>query len=311
MQLKPRREYDIEWYRMKIIGHVSSETNEVCGSLTDHYNLHQAYEQACAKKNPYLAPNARFRKLRSGDISGAHEFLESFGPLTLDIGQRLSGRGDVIVDLRKFWALHLRFSLIATLWESLDNREQLADAIFAIYQRREELSAYGKFPLGQKFGPPPHSDPRDRYKFPWQSQRQRATLWLKSATIDEMREWALQLVLLELNIHTRDQRILWQRGWEESGRKFRTVVWVDSLWSAIWEFSGWNMTDLSWRRCPHCQRFFYPKRHDQFYCTPRQQALWSKRRYAAEERAHERKRRDKMEGVSQREFKPDRSFRKP
>jgi len=37
--------------------------------------------------------------------------------------------------------------------------------------------------------------------------------------------------------------------------------------------------------------------------TP-QQALWSKRRYAAEERAHELKRRDKMEGVSQNEIKP-------
>src|SRR5579862_6210947 len=160
MQLKLRREYNIEWYRMKIIGNVSSETSEVCGSLTDHYNLHQAYEQACAKKNPYLAPNARFRKLRSGDISGASKFLESFGPLTLDIGQRLSGRGDVIVDLRKFWRLHLRFSLIATLWESLDNREQLANAMVAIYQRRGEFFADGEFPLGQEFGPPPRSDPR-------------------------------------------------------------------------------------------------------------------------------------------------------
>jgi hypothetical protein len=294
MQLKPSREYNIEWYRMRIIGQVSPDTNQVFGSLTDRYNLHQAYEKACAKKNPYLAPNARFRKLRFGDISGAKEFLESFGPLTLDIGQRLSGRGDVIVDLREFWGLQLRFSLVATVWESLDNREQLADAIFAIYQRRRELSAYGKFPLGQVFGSPPRSDRRGRYKFPWQSHRQRATAWLKSATIDEMRECALKLVLLELNIHTRDHRILWQRGWEVSRRKFRTVVWVDSLWSAIWEFSGWNMAGLSWRRCPHCQKLFYPKRHDQFYCTPRQQALWSKRRYAAERRAPERHARDGM-----------------
>jgi hypothetical protein len=300
MQLKLRREYNIEWYRMKIIGHVSSDTNEVCGSLTDRYNLYQAYEKASAKKNPYLAPNARFRELRFGDIGGATKFLESFGPLTLDIGQRLSGRGDVIVDLREFWGLHMRFSLIAMLWESLDNREQLANAIVAIYRRKRELSAYDKFPLGQEFGPPPRSDPRGRYEFPWESRQQRATTWVKSATIDEMRKWALQLILLELNIHTRDQRILWERGWEVSGRKFRTVVWLDSLWSAIWEFSGWDTIGLSWRRCPHCQRFFYPKRHDQFYCTPRQQALWSKRRYAAEQRAHEFKRRDKMEGVSKR-----------
>ena len=304
MQLNPRREYNIEWFRMRIIGPASSDTNQVFGSLTGRYNLHQAYEEACAKKNPDLAPNVRFRKLQFRDICGAKEFLESFGPLTLDIGQRLTGRGDIIVDLREFWGLQQRFSLIATVWESLDNREQLADAILEIYQRRRELSAYGKFPLGQEFGPPPRSDPRGRYKFPWQSHRQRATAWLKSATIDEMREGALQLILRELNIHTRDQRILWQRGWEASKRKFRTVVWVDSLWSAIWEFSGWDTIGLSWRRCPHCQRFFYPKRRDQICCTPRQQALWSKRRYAAEKRAHERTRRERMEGVAQKEIKP-------
>jgi hypothetical protein len=295
MQLKAWREYNTEWYRMRIIG-VNSDTNQVLGSLTDSYNLYEAYEKACAQKNPNLALNVRFRKLRFGDIDDAKKFLESFGPLTLDLGQRLIGQGDVIVDLREFWGLQLRFSLIATLWESLDNRRQLADAILAIYQRRRELS--GKFPLGQKFGPPPRSDPRDRYNFPWQSHKQRATVWLRSATIDQMREWALQLILLELNIHTRDQRILWQRGWEVSGRKFRTVVWLDSLWSAIWEFSGWDTTGLSWRRCPHCEGFFYPKRYDQFYCTSRQQGLWSKRRYATERRAC---RKHKTESVSKQE----------
>jgi len=277
---------------MRII-HINSETNQVLGSLTDRYNLHQVYEKSCAKKNPYLAPSACLQKLRFGDIGDAKEFLESFGPLTLDLGQRLSGTGNVVVDLREFWASQLRFSLTTALWESLDNRERLAGAIFAIYERRRELSAHGKFPLGQIFGPPPALEPRGKYEFPWQPRGREARTWLKTAKIDEMREWALQLVFLEINIHTRDQRILWQRCWEASRRKFRTVVWVDSLWSAIWEFSPWNPAGLSWRRCPHCQRFFYPKRHDQFYCTPRQQALWSKRTYAAEQRALERRRKRK------------------
>ena len=107
-----------------------------------------------------------------------------------------------------------------------------------------------------------------------------------------MRNWALKLILVELNTHMHDTRIRWERGWEVSGRKFRTVVWVDSLLSAIWEFWGRDTAGLYWRRCPHCQRFFYPKRHDQFYCIPREQSLWSKRRYAAEQRA-QAKRKDR------------------
>ena len=290
MQIKLRRQFEIEWFRMTIIGDVTSETGEVVGSLTEPYDLQEAYEKACANKKLDLAPNVRFRKLRFRENSEAKEYLETFGPLTLDMGQRLLGSGTIRVDLHKFWALQLRFALIATVWESLDDREQLANAILELYQRRGEWSGHGEFPLGQTFGPPPDSKRAGIYKFPWQSQRQNATAWLKSATIDEMREWTLQVVLRELNIHARNQRIRWQRGWEESERKFRTAVWIDSLWSAIWQFSGWDTSCLSWRRCPHCKRFFYPKRRDQFYCTPRQQALWSKRRYAAEQRAQDRRR---------------------
>ena len=279
---------------MKILGTASSEAQQLLGVLTDHYDLHETYVKAHAKNDPDLAPHGFFRKLRFGNDDEAREFLETFGPLELTSPERLSLTDVRLgVDLRKFWSLQLRFSLVAAAWESLDDREQLANAIYTLYERRRELSEYQEFPLGQIFGPPPASEPRGTYEFPWQPKGQEAATWLKTATLEEMRNYALQLVFLELNIHIRDTSIRWERGPGVSGRRFRTVVWVDSLWSAIWEFWGWDTTGLSWRRCPHCQIFFYPKRHDQFYCTPRQQALWSKRRYAAEQRALELRRKRK------------------
>jgi hypothetical protein len=294
MQTRPRREFATEWYRMKILGTAISDTRQFPGELTDRYDLRETYKKAHAKNDPELAPHGFFRKLRSRDNDDAKEFLEAFGPLKLKVGERLYGTGfHLAVDLGEFWSLQRRFCLVASVWESLDDRTRLADKLLTLYKHTKDVSESDKFPLGQIFGPPPAFEPRGRYKFPWELTQQPATAWLESAPLAEMRQWALQLILLELNAHMHDRTIQWERGWEESGRKFRSVVWVDSLWSAIWEFWGKDTAGVSWRRCPHCQIFFYPKRRDQFYCTPRQQALWSKRRYAAEQRAHERQRKKK------------------
>lgn len=92
------------------------------------------------------------------------------------------------------------------------------------------------------------------YKFPWE-ESQEAKDWLASARIEDMRECALDLIFLELNAHTRELKILWERGWEGTGRRFREVVWLDSLWSTIWEFWGRDTNRLSWRRgrCALCR----------------------------------------------------------
>jgi hypothetical protein len=267
----------------------------VCGRAGRSIRCPFSVRKARAKNKPYLSPHGFFRKLQFGDNERAKEFLEIFGPLKLEVGTRLRGTGPVVVDLCDLWSSQLRFCLIANVWESLGDRKQLATALLNCCLKGREISKYEKFSLGQEFGPPPAFERRGEYEFPWQLQRQAPTTWLESAPMREMQGCALQLILLELNAHTRDLRIVWERGWETSGRKFREMVWIDSLWSAIWELWGWDTIGLSWRRCPHCERFFYPKRHDQFYCTPRQQALWSKRRYSAERRAQERQRkREKM-----------------
>jgi hypothetical protein len=292
MQTKPRREFAATWKRMKVSGKANPATKEFMGQLSDRYNLHRAYENAHAKKNPYLSPHGFFRRLQSGDNEHAKKFLETFGPLELDAGKRLIERAHVGVNLDKFWSLHRRFWQIAELWESLDDRKQLEAGLLYSYIHRQVTPKYDIHPLGQIFGPPPEFEKRGVYEFPWEVQGQEAQNWLGSARMEEMRACALQLILLELNAHTHKLAIRWERGWEVTGRGFREVVWVDSLWSAIWESWGWDTKRLSWRRCPHCQTYFYPKRIDQICCTRRQQTLWSKRRYAAEQRyqEHQRKR---------------------
>jgi hypothetical protein len=286
MQIKRRRSFANEWCRIKVSGVVNSDTNDLVGVPTTRYDLPTTYEDAHAKNNPCLAPHGFFRELHSGNNKQAQEFLEKFGPLTLEPAQRVHGIGPVHVNLAEFWSLQRRFSLIAAISESIDDRKPLEAALLKSYQNRYDFA----IPIGQISGLPPRFEAGREYEFPWQGQMQDASEWLGSAPMEELRECALQLILFELNTHTQELRVVWERGWEASGRRFRPVVWVTSLRSAMWEFWGRDTIGLSWRRCPHCQTLFYPKRHDQTCCTPHQQALWSKRRYAAEQRAQERQR---------------------
>jgi hypothetical protein len=275
---------------MKVFNLATPDATEFVGELSKPWDFQQSYEKAHATKNPYLSPHGFLRKLQFGNNTQAKEFLENFGPLKLPAGVRLSGMGRVVVDLGEFWGLQRRFCLVANVWESLDDRAILTTALTNCYEYKKTASLDHDLSLGQIFGPPPTFEKRGQYELPWEVQHQEATSWLRSAGMGQMRECAAQLILLELSAHTHDLRLVWDRIGEPSGRKFRQVVWFDSLWSAVWELWGRDTSGLSWRRCPHCQAFFYPKRHDQFYCTPRQQALWSKRRYSAERRAEERKR---------------------
>jgi hypothetical protein len=290
MQTKARREFAATWYRMKVFGNATSDVKEFVGELGDRYDMRQAYEKAHARNNPYLSAHGFLRKLQFGDNAQAQEFLETFGPLKLPLGTRLRGMGPVVVNLNEFWGLQRRFCLIANAWESLNDRLLLSHKLLNIYNYKNDQAIYQEFPLGQIFGPPPKFERRGQYDFPWGAEPQEARTWLRSAPLAQMRACAVQLILLELSAHTQALRIVWDRSWDPSGIKFREAAWLDSLWSAVWECWGQDTSGLPWRQCPHCQTFFYPKRQDQFYCTPRQQALWSKRRYAAERRAEERKR---------------------
>src|SRR5579859_7923118 len=161
MRTRPRREFATTWCRMRIPGPANSGTRQFPAELTDRYDLHEIYEKAHAKYNPYLAPHGFFRKLRLGDNDHAKDFLETFGPLQLGVGERLRGTSlHFLVDLDEFWSLQLRFSLVARIYESLDDRDRLTEALLTLYESERTVSKYTKFPLGQTFGPPPISEPK-------------------------------------------------------------------------------------------------------------------------------------------------------
>jgi hypothetical protein len=282
-----------KWWRMKVDKPFGSKATVLVGHLTESYDLHDQYESTRIKKRVDQTPHGFLRKLAPDNTGHAKEFLEKFGPLQLPSGARIYGRGfHITIDLAKFWAMHLRFCLIAELWENLPDKDRLTQAIAKICEKRELASQFQAVSLGTEFSPPPEDKFR-RFLFPWERLEQSGDEWLKHASVKDLRDCALYLVNIELNAHMFGRRIVWHRGFEPSGEKFRPVIWVDSLWSAIWEFFGMDMTGLAWRQCPHCQKLFYPKRKDQFYCTPRQQGLASKREYARRSRAGKLNRKSK------------------
>jgi len=268
---------------------------QLYGSLKEMYNVRKTYEQAQQKHDPYLAPHGFFRRLVSGRNLHAVEFLKRFGPLKLTKDQRFPlGPCGIQIDLAEFWGLHLRFRLVAQLWESRNDKQALSRAWGDVFKCHREASRWEEIHFGSpqagqwtNLAVPP--DVYDYLPLPWERNKQPFDEWLRSTDSHELRESALGLIQTEIGTHTFGRPVLWERCWEPSREKLRPVFIVDSLWSVIWEFFGYDTAGVPWRRCPHCQRFFYPKRRDQFYCTPRQQALASKRVYAARRRAAEHK----------------------
>lgn len=276
-------------------------TTRLSARLLEPYNVRGTFERAVKKRDPALAPHGFFRQLAPGNNFHALEFLQKFGPLKLSTEQRLGHIRYLKVDLGEFWGLHLRFRLVAQLWESRNDRERLVQAWQEFFRHHEEASRWEVIPLGSteeasqwiRFSeealPIGSEEKYDHLPFPWELTKQPFDEWVRRANLAALREAALGLVHSELIVHTRDRHVGWLRGWEPTREKFRLVVHVDSLWSLIWEFLGWDTAGTPWQRCPHCQRVFYPRRRDQLYCTPRQQALASKRAYAARCRAEERR----------------------
>jgi hypothetical protein len=262
-----------------------SQANELVGELSDsYYNVREAYEQAHALRDPYKSPHGFFLKLAHRNNHHALEFLENFGPLILPIKERTQfGNVQVRVSLDEFWGLHLRFCSVAKLWVSRNDTENLASALLELYRRRDEASRSEKFPLGATFSPPPESA-LSVLEFPWEKEDETAKDWLGKATRNALWDVASHVITSELNLHLRDRQLRWKSDFHSSNAKCQLVIWLDSLWSVLWEFLALDIAGTSWRQCPHCQKFFYPKRKDQVYCTPRQQALASKRHYAARRR---------------------------
>jgi len=97
---------------------------------------------------------------------------------------------------------------------------------------------------------------------------------------EQFHEVTVKFVSFQLDLHGTG-KFLWRLNLDASGTaSFRPDVRTDSLWAAVWEFFALDTgAGRIWRVCPHCRKLFHPTRRDRLFCTPRQQQLYSKRRY--------------------------------
>jgi hypothetical protein len=266
----------------------TSEERQIAGILTTEYNVRKAAQLARARRDPLLAPHGFFRALKHGDSKHALEFLEKFGPLTMTSDQRSLANHNITVDLNTFWREHRRFVLTVSLYESRDSRESLDQAWRELHAHVDEFNTGAVFPYGALPTNILAGEGFQDWQRPW-DWADSFKGWLSGTTQRDLHDHALDVVHRELNNHSVGRQLWWLRD-VKPGRRDRFVPFTrtDSLRSMVWELFGLDTAGVMWRRCLGCGRFFYPKRRDQFYCTPREQALASKRDYARRARARVR-----------------------
>jgi hypothetical protein len=271
------------WYRaaVQLDPQDSSNLSATLGKIWQEYDVARAYDHARRKHNPLLSPHGMFRELRQGCAADAQKFLQTFGPLALTPPAR-APLGFQSVPLDIFWSRQLRFRLVAGLWDGRADKRALLGAWRAIAENHASASLHQKLPFGFPEEP---GLPRDNPPFPWNLNRMPFDRWEREVDYVDAKKHALALIRLELEIHTADCTIAWENGWEATKEKFRPILRPPSLLAMMWELFGLDTLGIGWRRCTHCRKLIYPKRCDQFYCTVRQQALASKRNYAANRRA--------------------------
>lgn len=268
------------------------------------YDVLAAYDKARRAWNPLLSPHGHFFALQLGSERHARKFLETFGQLGhFGVSAGRTPHGVVKTYLPSFWARQLRYRLVVQLWKSRNDAVALTDAIREISEKHAKTSdALDETPLGFcDASAPAHVTLATKISdaareaiigihgqavsgkipaFPWSLENSSFDEWSQRTPLPKMRDWAINLVRQELDIHSRKSRVVWEVVRDHSRELLQPRVHSDSLLSMIWELFGRDTAGLGWRRCPHCQKLFYPKRKDQSYCSPRQQALASKRAYA-------------------------------
>ncbi len=271
----------------------------------DSYDVIEAYRRAHTKRDPLLAPHGFFRKLPSKRTTAALEFVERFGPLDWPV----TGE-EPMFELYDFWLKHLRYVSVVRLWEERDSESGLRSALADLHKNIEDIHlAEGTEKLQDA---PPHlgrffmqgvvplyplgtvNAARICCPMPWERAQLSFEDWLSRTVFDELREAAIEIFHLELNLHLIGREARWYRMDKalydpHLPVSFQLFVGVGNLWQRIWELTGLDTARVSsWRLCPACNVIFYPKRSDQYYCKSKEQILASKRNYARARRGRER-----------------------
>jgi hypothetical protein len=267
------------------------------------YSVPEAHRRAQALHDPLLAPHGFFRALPSKQNSAAIEFVEEFGPLDWPV----IDESPALV-LQDFWLKHLRYVTVIKLWESRDHEDQLRSAFSALYENLGQIhfaegwqqfedvppgvsdgcwaGVVPLYPLGST------SSSRKRHLLPWEKDDLTFESWLGSTVFEELHETAINIFHGELNVHLVGREPRWLRMNVDDPAQplsFQLSFGGGNLWQMIWELTGLDTAQgRSWRICPACNVFFYPKRSDQDYCRSEEQVRASKRNYARTRRQRER-----------------------
>jgi hypothetical protein len=258
--------------------------------LGKKYSFRAAYANARKEHDPHLSPHGLFRSLEPGFHKHAFQFMNEFGPLFINAPNHLPGE-PLWISLSDFWNRHARYVAVAKLWEDRFDRGKLIADWTAMGKQHEKLNAGGAAPLGYI----PDSTlgfVRLCPRLPWEREGYELEL-LQSHSFS--RQLVYELIHAELILNTQDCVQTWTRKtvpheefiWDEMFEPTRAYT---SLWSAIWELFGLDTRQYGWRICQICSRFFYPGDRRSVCCSTEHQSLWSKRMWAQQHRAFERRR---------------------
>ena len=256
--------------------------------IGDRYDYRQDYERARREREPYLSPHGLFRALENGFHHHALQFMQQFGSLTWK-PRTLSGRGAEWISLSDFWDKHDRFVGVSMLWEARSDDQSLKQAWQWIFERRDRINRvepapFGHMPLWEVDTYAPHPQ-----GLLWEREEGFESAINDFEDFRILRNYSLEVIQSELNMHTADCRQIWMMNPQRSSFEdvtFRPTRGFSSLWGAIWDLFGQDASALthSWKLCLECGHLFYPKDRRSVCCTTEHQALWSKRRWAREHR---------------------------
>jgi len=282
------------------------------------YYIPEAHRLSHARHDPLLAPHGFFRALPSKRNTAAIEFVEKFGPLDWPV--EIGKVPELVLD--DFWLKHLRYISVVRLWEARDDEGGLRNAFSDLRKNLDQIHLAEGWEIPFEFDreyDSEHFDEEDRHlreawrqrlgfvpnhplgslgtwrtfcPLPWEEGGRTFEEWLGATVFKALREAAIQIFHGELNLHLAGREPRWARNDVDDPRQppsFQFFITGGDLWQIIWELTGLDTAQMrSWRICPDCNKLFYPKRSDQYYCKSEEQVRASKRNYARTRRQRER-----------------------
>lgn len=227
--------------------------------------------------DPSRAPHVELRNLRRGDYVGAFKFLERWGSL-LQVEPQESATETV--DLAGFWEKHARLRAVTRLYEEVLYSNTLRHVWFQDIYGEHGAGLVGCVPASAL-----QWQVEDLGEF--QKALSGGPTAMSALTDGRLQGLTYEVISSELRAQAVSSVIAsWEKTVRGSQVTFRSTRTPDSLWSAIWEMFGADISGPGdWRSCRICGDHFFPIQTNTTCCKPEHQALWSKRMWARRRRS--------------------------